>query len=85
MARMLIASQAANCRRVEPQSRSAPHLAADDRGQHLALESAQRRRVAKVEVAIKRTRWTCNFQVDRKNLKHAGNDTAILATNSAEK
>jgi hypothetical protein len=42
MAKMLIAGQAANCRRVESQSRSATHFAIDDRCQHLALESADR-------------------------------------------
>jgi len=52
MAKMLIASQAANCRRVEPQSRSTTHFAIDDRCEHLALEAAERRRLAKVKVAV---------------------------------
>jgi hypothetical protein len=42
MAKVLIAGQAANCRRVEAQSRSAAHLAIDYRCEHLALESAKR-------------------------------------------
>lgn len=42
MAKMLIASEAANRRRVEPESGRPAHLAIDDRCQHLALESAQR-------------------------------------------
>jgi hypothetical protein len=49
---MLIAGKAANCRRVEPQSGSATHLAIDDRCQHLALETVERRGSAKVKVAI---------------------------------
>jgi hypothetical protein len=42
MAKMLIAGQAANCRRVEPQSGSATHFAIDDRCHHLALETTER-------------------------------------------
>ncbi len=49
---MLIAREAANCRRVEPQSGGATHLAVDDRRDHLALESAERRAPAEVKVAI---------------------------------
>jgi len=49
---MFIAGQAANCRRVEAQSRCTTHLAIDDRGQHLALQSAERRRLAKVKVLV---------------------------------
>jgi hypothetical protein len=52
MAEMLIPSEAANCRRVEAQSRSATYFAVDDRCQHLALEAAERRGPAKVKVAI---------------------------------
>jgi len=52
MAKMLIASQAANCRRVEPQSRSATDFSIDDRCQHLALEAVEGRGPAKVKVAI---------------------------------
>jgi hypothetical protein len=40
MAQMFITGQAANCRRMEAQSRRAAHLAIDDRGQHLALKPA---------------------------------------------
>lgn len=80
----IIAGQAANCRRVEPQSRSPTHLAIDYRCHHLALESAERRRPAKVEVAIEGTCRTCDPEVDCKNLKNAGHNTAILATNPAK-
>jgi len=52
MAKMFISSQAANCRRVQTQSRSTAHFAIDDRCQHLALEAAERRGPAKVKVAI---------------------------------
>ena len=38
---MLIAGEAANCRRMEPQSRGSAHLAIDHGGQHLALEPAE--------------------------------------------
>ena len=40
--KMLITGQAANCRRMQPQSRSSTHLAIDHGCQHLALESAER-------------------------------------------
>jgi hypothetical protein len=39
---MFIAGQAANCRRVETQSRSAANLAVDYRRKHLALQPAER-------------------------------------------
>ena len=39
MAKLLIAREAANCRRVEPQSGCAAHLTVDDGGQHLTLEA----------------------------------------------
>jgi hypothetical protein len=42
MVEMLIAGEAANCRRVEPQSRSATHLSVDHRREHLALKSVER-------------------------------------------
>ena len=42
MAEMLIAREAANCRRVEAESGSAADLAVDDRGKHLALEAGER-------------------------------------------
>ena len=42
MTQMFIAGQAANCRRVEAQSRRTTNLAIDYRCQHLALESAER-------------------------------------------
>jgi hypothetical protein len=42
MVEMLITGQAANCRRMQPQSRSSAHLAIDHGCQHLALESAER-------------------------------------------
>lgn len=42
MTQMFIASQAANRRRVEAQSRCTTHLAIHHRGQHLALEPAER-------------------------------------------
>ena len=41
MAEMLILRQAANCRRMETQSRSAADLPVDDRCQHLALDSSE--------------------------------------------
>jgi hypothetical protein len=39
---MLIASQAANCRRVEPQSRRATHFAIDDGRKHFTLKAIER-------------------------------------------
>ena len=42
MVKVLIAGQAANCRRMETQSRSPTYLAINHRSQHLALESAER-------------------------------------------
>jgi hypothetical protein len=84
MAEMLVAGQAADRRRVEAQSRSPTHLAVDYRCQHLALESVKRRSTAKVEVAIEGTCRTCDPEIDRKHLKDAGHDTAILAANPAK-
>lgn len=72
MIQMVIAGEAANCRRVEAQSWCATYLAIDDRCQHLALQSAEWRRLAKVEVTIHGARRTCNSEVDCQNLKHAG-------------
>ena len=84
MADMLIASQAANCRRVEPQSWSASHFAIDDRCQHLALQAAERWRLAKVKVAIQGSCRPCDSEIDRQNLKHAGHNTTILTPNPEE-
>jgi hypothetical protein len=42
MAKMVIAGEAANCRRVESKSRSPTHFAIYYRSYHLALESAER-------------------------------------------
>jgi hypothetical protein len=84
MAKMLIASQAANCRRVESKSRSATHFAIDDRCQHLALQAAEKWRLAKVKMAIQGSCRPCDSEIDRKNLKHAGHNTSILTTNPME-
>ena len=84
MTKMLIAGQAANRRRVEAQSRGSTYLAIDYRCYHLALESAERRRPAQVEVAIEGTCRTCDPEVDCKHLKDAGHDTAVLAANPAK-
>jgi len=84
MVKVLIAGQAANCRRVETQSGSSAHLAVDDRRQHFALESAERGRLAKVKVVVKGSRRSCDSEIDRQNLKHAGHDAAILTANPSE-
>ena len=84
MAEMLIASKAANCRRMETQSGSPAHFAINYSCQHLALEPAERGRPTKMEVTVQGAHHRCDSQVDRKNLKHTRNDTAILATNPAK-
>jgi hypothetical protein len=81
---MFIAHQAANCRRVETQSRGPTHLAIYHRRQHLALEPAEGRPFAKVKVAIQGARRACNAEVDRENLKHSRHHPAILAAHIAE-
>ncbi len=78
MAEMLIPGQAANCRRMEPDSRRAAHLAVDDRRQHLALESAHRCRLAKVQVAVQGTGRLCDAKIDGKyGLSNTGGLTAV--------
>ena len=84
MAKVLIAGKAANCRRVETQSGGPTHLAIDYRCQHLALKSAERRRFAKMKVAIQRAGRPRDLEIDREDLKHTRHDTAILTPHPAK-
>jgi hypothetical protein len=81
---VLVAGEAANCRRVKPQSRGTTYLPVDHRRQHLALKSSEFRGFAKMKVVVQGTRGSRDPQVDREDLEHTGYDTPVLATNESK-
>ena len=84
MAQMFIAGQAANCRRVQADSRRAAHLAVHHRCQHLPLQPAEGRPLAKVKMFIQGARGARHPEVDRENLKHSRHHPSILPADIAE-
>ena len=81
---VLIPREAADRRRVETQSGASADPPVDHRGQHLALEPAERRGGAEMEALVERTDRTREGEVDRQDPEDAGNDASVLAANPAE-
>ena len=81
---MLIAGQAANCRRVKAQSWGSADLPVDDGGQHLPLQPAQWRGLSQMKVLVQRARRLRDAQVDRESLIYPGYDAAVLPADPAE-
>ena len=69
---------------METQSRSPAHFSVHDGSEHLALEPAERRRFAEMEVLVQRSGKRGYEEVDAEDLEDSRYDSSISATSPPE-